>query len=318
MMFSGNAQRRGGRVFQTLLVVASATLLWACGGGTTQEVTFLPTRLIAFGDENSLLTDNGRKYTINALDTADAIDCNSNPLWVQTVASSYSFVFPQCNPTNSLTPNATMRAAVGAKVDDVKSQIDAQVANGGFTNKDLVTVMAGANDVLALYGQFPTRTEDSLIADARAAGDRLAAQINRIVGLGPRVVVSTMPDMGLTPFALAQKAAYTDTNRAELITRLSAALNARMRVGIINDGRLIGLVLGDEAAQVMAVAPSAFGLTDAVAAACTTALPDCTTKTLVTDATSTTHLWADGTRMGVALHNRIGLLAQQRAINNPF
>lgn len=231
MMFSGNAQRRGGRVFQTLLVVASATLLWACGGGTTQEVTFLPTRLIAFGDENSLLTDNGRKYTINALDTADAIDCNSNPLWVQTVASSYSFVFPQCNPTNSLTPNATMRAAVGAKVDDVKSQIDAQVANGGFTNKDLVTVMAGANDVLALYGQFPTRTEDSLIADARAAGDRLAAQINRIVGLGPRVVVSTMPDMGLTPFALAQKAAYTDTNRAELITRLSAGAGASCRAG---------------------------------------------------------------------------------------
>lgn len=318
MKFSGMAQRRSGGAVKALLMVVMAAALWACGGGTTQQITFLPERLIVLGDENSLLTSNGRKYTVNALGTSDVIDCAANPLWVQTVAASYSFVFPQCNPTNSLTPNATMRAGLAAKVDDVKLQIDAQVANGGLTNKDLVTVMAGANDVLALYAQFPGRTEEALIADARAAGERLAAQVNRVIGLGPRVVLSTVPDMGLTPYALAQKAAFSDTNRAALITRLTAALNGRLRVGIVNDGRLIGLVLGDEAAQVMVIAPSSFALTDVTIPACTTPLPDCTSKTLVQGATSSTHLWADATRMGVALQNRIGLLAQQRAVNNPF
>lgn len=318
MNFSGMAQRRSGRAGKALVMVVTAAALWACGGGTSQQVAYQPQRLIVLGDENSVLTSSGRKYTVNALDASDAIDCASNPLWVQTVAASFAFVFPECNPTNSLTPNATMRAAVGAKVDDVKSQIDAQVANGGFTNKDLVTVLAGGNDVLALYAQYPARTEEALIADARAAGERLAAQVNRVIGLGPRVLLSTVPDMGLTPYALAQKASNTGVDRAALITRLTAALNGRLRVGIVNDGRLIGLVLGDEAAQVMVIAPSAFGLTDATTAACTTALPDCTTKTLVQGATATSHLWADSTRMGVALQNRIGLLAQQRAVNNPF
>jgi hypothetical protein len=32
----------------------------------------------------------------------------------------------------------------------------------------------------------------------------------------------------------------------------------------------------------------------------------------------TTYLWADATRAGPVWHNRVGLIAQQRAVNNPF
>jgi outer membrane lipase/esterase len=127
-------------------------------------------------------------------------------------------------------------------------------------------------------------SEDQLVADLRGRGERLAAQVNRLTDLGVKVIVSTVPDMGLTPFAIAQKAAFTDTDRAALLTRLTAALNGRLRVNILNDGRFVGLVLADEMVQVMNKSPVSFGLTDAVTPICTTPLPDCTSKTLVTSA----------------------------------
>ncbi len=320
MMFSGKALGLAGwRRMRTAAAAALvAGLLLACGGGTTQLVSFQPERVLAFGDEASALTDSGRKFSINALDLNDALDCAGQPLWIQTVAASYSYVFAQCNPGGTGTVKAFTRAAALAKVDDVKLQIDAQVAAGGFTNKDLATVLAGANDVLALYAQFPARSEEALTADARAAGDRLAAQVNRLVGLGPRVIISTVQDVGLSPYALAQKAAFTDTDRAALITRLVAALNSRLRVGIVNDGRLLGLVLADEAVQVMARVPASFSLTNTTEGVCTVALPDCTSKTLTANSVAAGALWADATRLGVPWHSRIGSLAQQRALNNPF
>ncbi len=325
MMFSGKVlcptlsltgwQRTRARAAAAL---AGLALLVACGGGTTQQQTFLPDRVIAFGDEASVFTDNGRKFSVNALDANDAIDCASHRLWIQEVAASYAYVFAQCNPLGAGVVKAFTRAGPGARIDDVRVQVDAQVAAGGFTNKDLVTMLAGANDVLALYAQFPARSEESLLADARAAGDRLAAQVNRVVGLGPRVIISTVQDVGLSPYALAQKAAFTDTDRAALITRLVAALNSRLRLGIVNDGRLLGLVLADEAVQVMVRVPEGFSLTNVTAGVCTVALPDCTSKTLLANTTAAGSLWADATRLGVPGHSRLGFLAQQRALNNPF
>ena len=218
----------------------------------------------------------------------------------------------------SLTVNALMRARAGATVDGVAAQVTAEIAAGGFTNKDLVTLLAGANDVLALYAQFPARTQDDLLAEARLRGERLAAQVNRLVDLGPRVIIATVPDLGVTPFATQQKAAFTDTDRAALLTALTAALNGRMRVKIINDGRFIGLVLADEMVQTMTKSPVSFSLTDATTAVCTVALPDCTSKTLVDGGTSATWLWADGTRLAYGGQQRLGALAQARAQNNPF
>ncbi|MFY7857116.1 MAG: esterase [Rubrivivax sp.] len=293
--------------------------LAACGGGTTQQTVFQPERLIAFGDEHSVLTPTGRKYTVNAVDaTTGAIDCRANPLWTQVVAATYSFVFEECNPNNSLVKNALMRAAVGARVADLRTQVNAQVAAGGLTSKDLVTVLVGMHDVLSLYAQFPQRSEAELLADARARGEALAAEVNRIVGLGPRVLVATLPDLSFTPYALAQKAAFNDTDRAALLGRLVEAFNGRLRVNIVNDGRLVGLVLADETTQVMARFPSAFGFSNATEGACSAALPDCTTATVVAANAGTTYLWADATRAGPVWHNRVGLIAQQRAVNNPF
>ena len=319
MIFSGKVFRKLGPWASGMSMVAAlSAALVACGGGTTQFEPFAPTRVIAFGDETSVITSDSRKYSVNALTTADAVDCATQPIWVQTVATTYSFVFAECNPGNSLSLQALMRAKAGATVDDLALQVSAQAAATGFNSKDLVTVLAGANDVLALYAQYPKRTQDDLLADARARGERLAAQVNRLIDLGARVIVATVPDLGVSPFGTQQKAAFTDTDRAALLTNLTAALNGRMRVKIVNDGRYVGLVLADEMVQSMVKSPVSFALTDAATSVCTVALPDCNSKTLVSAGDSATWLWADATRMAYGGQARLGLLAQSRAQNNPF
>jgi len=293
--------------------------LVACGGGTSQYEPFQPTRLYAFGDEASLLLPDGRKYTVNAVNaTTGALDCAGQPVWVQGLAAIYGFVFAECNPAAVAAPQGRMRAALGAKVADLAGQIDVEMSRGGYSATDLATVMLGVNDVLELYAQFPQRSEAALIDDARARGTQLAQQINRLVGMGPRVIVATIPDMGFSPYALAQKALFTDTDRAALISRLSAALNARMRVEVLNDGRFVGLVLGDEMVQAMARSPGSFGLLNASTAVCTTTLPGCTSQTLVTNGNATNWLWADDRRMSFGGHQRLAIQAEARARNNPF
>ncbi|MEN9416823.1 MAG: hypothetical protein RI988_443, partial [Pseudomonadota bacterium] len=269
--------------------------------------------LVAFGDEASALGTNGRKYAVNAL-AADgqALDCNALPLWIQDVAKAFNFGYAQC-PLSGGESKAVTRAAPGARVADVVAQVDAHIAAGGFLPEELVLIMAGTWDVLDLYAQYPARPRDELIAEVRARGTRVAEQVNRMVGLGARVVVATIPDMGLSPFGVAQ-----GTERAQLLTDLSAALNGRIRVNIVNDGRLVGLVLADEFVQVAARAPGYFGLSNSATPACTAALPGCTTQTLVPDAVAGSYLWADSRWFSAGGHRQLGALAVARATLNPF
>ena len=316
MVFSGKLLRQ---MRALALGGAVAAAVVACGGGTSQTVAFKPDKVVALGDENSLITPAGLKYSVNALSDTAAINCAANPLWVQAVLNAYTgYVFPQCNPGNELAPQGVMRAALGARVGDLKTQVDAQVAAGGFASKTLVTVLVGMHDVLDLYADFPRRSESELIAEARVRGEQLAAQVNRMVDLGARVIISTVPDMGLSPYGLAQKAAFTDTDRSALISRLTAAVNGRMRVTVINDGRFIGLVLADEMVQAMNKSPISFGLVESTKPVCTVALPDCTANTLVESGNAATYLWADDIHMAQGGHTQLGTLAQQRALNNPF
>lgn len=302
--------------FYRLVAACLLALLAGCGGGTSQVQAFIPDRIVVFGDEHSSFTADGRKYSINALAADGSIDCESNPLWTQTVAAVYGYKFAQCQGT---TPEARAFtfAAPGATVDDVRAQIDAQAALG-FNDKDLVLVMAGANDVLQIYAaRTPADSDDALIARARERGTALAAQVNRLVGLGAKVIIATMPDVSVTPWAIARGAAD-----AALLKRLSAGFNGRLRVNILNDGRFIGLVLADETLQSAVQVPSAFGLTNVTAAACkdSVPLPGCQADaaSLVEGASAVTWLWADAQYFGPALHRQIGLIAASRAQSNPF
>ena len=101
-----------------------------------------------------------------------------------------------------------------------------------------MTFLVGMNDVIEIYRQFPAQNRESLIAEAKARGTRLADLINRIANANGRVIVSTIYDMGLTPFALMEKENRTDVDRAVLLDDLSQAFNTALRVRLLNDGRL--------------------------------------------------------------------------------
>jgi hypothetical protein len=317
-----------------LFACAAAFGLVACGG-SEQVSEFRPNRVLVFGDESSVIVDsngngNGRKYTVNATVSATdpTLDCRANPIWVQGVASRYGFVFPQCNfgPNAVVAPTSRIRAAAGARAADVAAQIDAQIAESAIGQGDLVTVLVGVNDVVAAYANYPGRSEAEITQTVRDAGAATALQVNRLAELNTRVIVSTIVDVGLTPFGRAERAANTDTDRGALLTRLTAAFNSGLRGTLLNDGRRIGLVLLDEFVSVTAKFPGLNGVFNSSNAACNLALStqvppsslDCTTQTLVPGAGVNSWLWADTLRLSPGGQASLSLLARDRLENNPF
>jgi phospholipase/lecithinase/hemolysin len=319
MIFSSMAVLPRSRWLRHALVgLAAVAAMAGCGGGTSQFEAFIPKRYFAFGDETSSLESNGRKYGVNGLNGNGVFDCSLFPNWVQQMASSYGMAFAECNPTSLADTNARMLARNGAKIADVAAQVEAQVAAGGFRDKDLATVLVGANDVLELYAQYPARSEASLLADASARGLRLAQIVNRLVDLGVKVVVSNVPDMGLTPYGQKEKAAYTGFDRSALLSRLTAVINEQLGVNVLLDGRFVGLVQSDLRIQAINRSPISFGLSNIADGVCTVTLPICTTNTLVPTADATLYLWADDTRFAPGGQSQLAQLAIDRARRNPF
>jgi len=309
--------------------MAALAIAAGCGGGTSQFEPFVPQRLFSFGDEASALTTDapaGRNYSINGFNTNgtpddatdDFFDCRAQPNWAVSLATFYSFVFAECNPDNVAAPQARNWAAPGARVAEAALQVDAQVAAGGFRDKDLATLMVGVNDIVEIYRRYDGSNEADLLADVRERGNRTGQLVNRLIDLGAKVIVANIPDLGYSPFAKAENAAHTDTDRAALLSRLTAAFNERLGVTILLDGRFVALVQADQRVLVLARVPATFGLTNTSDAACTTPPPSCTNKTLVTGATASTYLWAGELLLSPRGQSEVANLAITRAQRNPF
>lgn len=306
-----------------------AALAAACGGGSTQVDPFVPARLIVFGDELSALVTgtgfehNAKKYSVNAIDsTTSAIACGSNPIWVQTLAAHYGLVFDACN-ASSATVTAYNYASVGATAGgatsiDLAAQIASHEANqSGFNADDLVAVLIGQNDILALNADVEAGliTQEQAAAELASRGTAVASQINALIERGAKVLVLTAPELSRTPFALADTA---PSGRDTRLKSLTSAFNKRVRDDIVQDGRYAGLVVTDDIIYAMSTRASTYGLSNVEAAVCTTALPDCTTATLVSGGSSSNYLWADDTRFNYIAHAQVGSAAVARAANNPF
>jgi phospholipase/lecithinase/hemolysin len=299
----------------------------ACGGGTSQYDPFVPGRIFAFGDEASVLTTDapaGRNYGINGVDTKgtddtsdDTLDCALQPNWVQSLAAAYGYVFAECNPNNAEV-RAFNRAAPGARVAEVAAQVDAEVAAGGFRDKDLATLMVGVNDIVEIYGLYDGSNEAALVAEAGARGRRAGEIVNRLIALGAKVVVSNIPDLGYTPFAVSENTANPGTDRGGLLSRLSTAFNEQLGVTMLIDGRFVALVQTDQRILLMNRQPGAFILANTTDVACTTPPPACTNNTLVDGATPNTYLWAAPLLLSARGQAEIAVLAVTRAQRNPF
>ncbi len=346
MFSNGNPARRA---LQGAAALLTALLLAACGGG--EPITqFAPTRMLVLGDEMSVLTGAadtppgpvGRKYSVNAVQSADPtqINCTTFPLWHQVVAANFGFAYSECNPNGLAVTAAKVYAAPGAKVADMPAQLArASAANGSFGNTDLFMVLVGANDVIELYETVyrpnpGTDSYNAVIAELQARGVRLAAFINELTRAnvgdvnGPKLVVSTIPLMNLTPYAIGQAAANTGVPVLSVLLDFSNAFNTALRAGdgtdgfrgIVNDGRFIGLVVLDGILQTGVNDPGAYGLTNVTQPVCVVALPDCDNVAvdLQPNGNALTWLWASELWIGPTAHQQLGNFANGRATGNPF
>lgn len=355
------ALTRAARTLGATLALAATLGLGACGGSTSRVEDFKPTRMVVFGDELSQLGQGtaseplGSKYGHNQVDaTTGALACASSPLWVQSLASSFGLTFAECGGTAG-SATAVMRAAYGARVADVTAQFAAFDATDVLNSTTLVTVMAGLHDVLDAYAAFDSGalTRDQALAQVAGQGVALGNLVNRMADNGSqgRIVYATMPDLGLSPYAIAEKAAHSDIDRQQLLTELSARFNEKLRNQVINDGRYAGLVTGDELLQAMVkYGTSSYSLGNVVTPSCDVSQYDgqgdsettvdaahvyssfalalatdrqvigCSNLTLVSGAaaSNSTYLWSDDRRPGAAWQSYLGSAAISRARNNPF
>lgn len=314
---------------RALCVATLAALLASCGGESL--VPFSPARLLVFGDQASALVAgstpaDGRKYTINfADDTTGAIDCGRNPTWVQVLALAYDISFPECPFPVEAAVVGQIRALNGATAGgtgalDLTAQITRQlelaaVDGGGITTSDLVTVFIGVNDIVAAFERYQAGGSfEAATAEVEAAGETLATQVNRIAAEGGKVIVSTVPDVGVTPYAVSKT-----LDDAARLTFLTGRFNARLLVTINNDGRKIGLIELNPYLISVVGNPLAYGYLDVRNAACKPLdLLTCTNKTLQPDATSYNWLWAGALQLSPGGHAQLGSLATSRAKNQPF
>lgn len=298
--------------------LGALTLVAACGGGTRTIDPFVPNRVVAFGDETSSVGSDGTRYMVNDL-SSGTLDCTKNPLWIQQLATSLAVPLSAC-PGTSTTATSLTRAAPLARVADMVAQVDAFVQTDTLGDKDLVTMSVGMHDVLAAYATASSVDEATLVAGLQASGKAFGQQVNRVAARGAPVLVLTVYDLGLTPYGRAQETAVP--GRAALLRRLTSAFNIAMRLEIINDGRLVGLVDNFDLVNAMVRLPQVYTLTNITDAVCAAAMPGCGTDTLLqingADVPYSFYLWADDLRLGPVAHVRLGQLAEGRARNNPF
>lgn len=334
MTFSLGGMKRAGAMG---LVALTATLA-ACGGGEQKE-QFNPSRIVVFGDENSLIAPNGFQYSTNNEQTANVTPCTANPNWVQVIALNYGMSFGECA---GQAPRAStqMKAVFGSTVAQMRSAVNTFNAATPLGSADLVTLMAGAHDIVALYETNPTADDTQLVAmaaTARTAGYDLGNLVFEVTARGARVAFATVPDLGTAPLALP--AAAGDTRRAAVLSTLSTAFNSGLasRVGQdISGGGRSGAVI--EVNQLIEryrrnyeLLYSGFG--DRTNAACVvdnTASPLVITPDadLVTNCKSSvttslragwgTSLWAGRFHFGPPAHWQLGTDAFNRIRNNPL
>jgi outer membrane lipase/esterase len=306
------------------VALLGAALLASCGGGE-QEETFRASRIVTFGDENTLIRPDGTQYTVNNTTTAGVVPCVAGPIWVQYVAAEYGLSFGECSNLPARA-SAVMKAAKESKVADVAAAVAAFNASATpMKAGDLTTLMVGTYDVLEISAATPAPTADQLAVMTTAAFERgraLGSVVLAVAGTGAKVLFTTIPNLGITPQGLR------NPTTANALTELSKAFNNGLSDRVSEEpsgGGHLGAVLEvDQLIAKYAVNYSALypNFTNYVDAACNNAgvpyavddLPGCTT---VVNANST-YLWSGSTQFGLITHGQLGSDAVARLLANPL
>jgi outer membrane lipase/esterase len=293
-------------VMKALGALSLAALLAACGGGGAGDQTTKAnfTGFVNFGDSLSdvgtykvgtVAALGGGKYTVNGPNALNWTEVVANtyklpaPCAAQTgldgaaaqgfsvpvinVATCFNYaqggsrVTSQPGPGNKLLGGTN--AILGQLTVPVKDQMTAHLTkvNGAYTGKELVTVMAGGNDVFFNSGLVSAgaATPQQAVVAMGTAGAELAGYVKALVlGKGAKtVVVVNLPNVAVTPLGLASGA-----QGQALITAMVNAFNDQLKKGL--DGT--GVVLADAYTEstTQASNPAPYGLSNVTGRACST------------------------------------------------
>jgi outer membrane lipase/esterase len=328
MLFKKNVGRNATRSLAGLAAAGALAALASCGGGTYQVSSFVPARLLTFGDESSRLEGpQGLKYSINGIVAeTHQIDCTQAPLWTQTLANSYGLVYANCNQNASNETFAIDLTTVDGTVDDVVKQVEAFRAGDTFNGNDLVTIWVGMHDILDEYQSNGSGDQSVVLSDMKEQGAKLAGVVNTIAAAGAKVILLTVPDMSLTPYAYLE-AQKGDFDRLKLLHDMTEQFNLGLRTNFVNDGSQVGLVQADDVVRNASINPGGYGLIalsrQTWGCLDTAPLPHCTPDTLRDDPSTGQQatggfMWADPTHLGPVVQAQLGSAAVGRAHSNPF
>jgi len=229
------------------------------------------------------------------------------PAPVENHDGCYAYAQGGARVTNPIGPsNAALLAlgdssgALGALTDPVVNQIERHLAitGGSFAADDLVTVMAGGNDLFMNLAQVSATAQaggDVAAASQAAveamgvAGAELAGYVKSLIiaNGAAHVVVVNVPDVSLTPLGLSNDAATQG-----LIRTMAETFNAQLSSGL--DGvDEVAYVDAFTVSQQQAAEPETFGLVNVTTPVCDEALSpfgalSCTENTLI-EADDTMH-----------------------------
>ncbi len=248
---------------------------------------------------------------------------NPGPVWSELVSQYYGFA---ASPSNANSGNIFAQGGAtvaspspstppGFAQRPVSTQIGEYLArNGGVADSNaLYTVWAGGNDFLNNFTLFSQGqiTQAQLQANVLGAATAEIGQVARLKAAGARyVAVFALPDIGITPFALAAGAAS-----AGAATQLSAGYNTTLFTGLASAGiKVIPVDVFSLLAEIRANA-SAYGFTNITGIACGPFPPITSTGNsqfcltgvnLVAPNADQTYLFADGVHPTSGTHRIIG------------
>lgn len=259
-------------------------------------------RTVFFGDS---LTDTGHfrpQIPEQARPFTGKFTTNPDWVWAEYVAKRFGGDARTDGEGGDNYAQGGSRAGVASgTADSTLSQVQAYLgANGGKADPNaLYTVWTGANDLFAVASGAPAQATvaESVGAVVQAVGTLQAA--------GARyILVPSLPDMGLTPQALAGGQVAQAT-----MSQLSGGYNTAMYGALAQAGyRVIPLDTYNMLREVVA-SPSTYGLTNVTGTACQPAGSSsltCTPASYISPDAASTYLFADGVHPSGAAHEVLG------------
>ncbi len=292
------------------VAAAAAAVLVACGGNsdpTYSRVVVFGDSLSDVGTHATpaVKAQGGGKYTVNSATSKIWVELlaeragapapcaaqtgleSSGPLAalaapITDVPNCYGYAQGGARVTNPVGPyNKALLAAnipdgyLGQITLPLVAQVDRHLAvsNNRFSGTELVTVLAGANDVFmnlgtvngtAAAGGDVAAAAAAAVTEMGLAATQLTTLIqNKIVANGAlRVVVVMLPDVSLTPFG-----ASLDPNTRALVQNMATTFNNQLVNGLAG---VPGVLVVDAYAvsQAVAAAPATYGITNNSVPAC--------------------------------------------------